>query len=122
MIAIIDYGMGNLRSVQKGFEQVGHQATITADPAVLAAADQIVLPGVGAFRGRHAELRLRGLVEPVAGVAAGNHFSAFAWACSCSSRPATKGAGTRGWASARRSRVRFDCRRATKFRTWAGTN
>ena len=50
MIAIIDYEMGNLRSVQKGFERVGHAATITSDPAVLADAEKIVLPGVGAFR------------------------------------------------------------------------
>ena len=40
VIAIIDYGMGNLRSVQKGFEKVGHQAVVTSDPAQLAAADQ----------------------------------------------------------------------------------
>ena len=45
MIAIIDYGMGNLRSVQKGFEKVGHAAEISSDPRVLAAADRIVLPG-----------------------------------------------------------------------------
>ncbi|MCI0492068.1 MAG: hypothetical protein L0Z07_03925, partial [Planctomycetes bacterium] len=50
MIAIIDYEMGNLRSVQKGFERVGHAATITSDPTELAEADKIVLPGVGAFR------------------------------------------------------------------------
>ena len=49
MLAIIDYQMGNLRSVQKGFEKVGHAATITSDAAELAAADKIVLPGVGAF-------------------------------------------------------------------------
>ena len=45
MIAIIDYEMGNLRSVQKGFERVGHAATITSDAAVLADAEKIVLPG-----------------------------------------------------------------------------
>ena len=44
MIAIIDYGMGNLRSVQKGFEKVGHAATVTNDPAVVNAADKVVLP------------------------------------------------------------------------------
>jgi glutamine amidotransferase len=65
MLAIIDYQMGNLRSVQKGFEKVGHAATITSDPAVLAAADKIVLPGVGAFPDAIAELRRRGLVEPI---------------------------------------------------------
>lgn len=65
MIAIIDYQMGNLRSVQKGFERVGHQATITADPQVLAEADKVVLPGVGAFADAMAELRRRELVEPI---------------------------------------------------------
>ncbi len=65
MLAIIDYQMGNLRSVQKGFEKVGHAAAITSDPDVLAKADKIVLPGVGAFPDAIAELRRRGLVEPI---------------------------------------------------------
>lgn len=65
MIAIIDYGMGNLRSVQKGFERVGHQALVTNDPAQVAAAQKVVLPGVGAFEDAIAELRRRQLVEPV---------------------------------------------------------
>ncbi|WP_292521345.1 imidazole glycerol phosphate synthase subunit HisH [Methanoculleus sp.] len=49
-IVIIDYGLGNLRSVLRGLEKAGAAATITADPEVIAAADGIVLPGVGAFR------------------------------------------------------------------------
>src|SRR5436305_6520330 len=65
MLAIIDYQMGNLRSVQKGFEKVGHSATFTSDPAVLAAADKVVLPGVGAFPDAIAALKRRGLVEPI---------------------------------------------------------
>jgi glutamine amidotransferase len=65
MIAIVDYQMGNLRSVQKGFEKVGHQAVITSDPAVLERAEKVVLPGVGAFADAIAELRRRGLVEPI---------------------------------------------------------
>jgi imidazole glycerol-phosphate synthase subunit HisH len=65
MIAIIDYGMGNLRSVQKGFEKVGHAATVTNDPAVVDAAAKVVLPGVGAFEDAIAELYRRRLVEPV---------------------------------------------------------
>ena len=75
MLAIIDYQMGNLRSVQKGFEKVGHAATITSDPATVAAADRIVLPGVGAFPDAVAELRRRGLVEPIReSIAAGKPF------------------------------------------------
>ncbi len=65
MIAIIDYQMGNLRSVQKGFEKVGHEATVTGDPDVLARAEKIVLPGVGAFGDAMAELQRRHLVEPI---------------------------------------------------------
>ena len=67
MIAIIDYEMGNLRSVQKAFERVGHSAVITSDPAVLADADRIVLPGVGAFCDAIAALRERKLAEPIRG-------------------------------------------------------
>jgi imidazole glycerol-phosphate synthase subunit HisH len=65
MIAIIDYGMGNLRSVQKGFEKVGVAATVTGDPAVVARASKVVLPGVGAFGDAMRELRDRRLVQPV---------------------------------------------------------
>ncbi|HKD37995.1 MAG TPA: imidazole glycerol phosphate synthase subunit HisH [Pirellulales bacterium] len=65
MLAIIDYQMGNLRSVQKGFEKVGHKATITSDAGVLADAEKIVLPGVGAFPDAIAELHRRRLVEPI---------------------------------------------------------
>ena len=65
MIVIIDYGMGNLRSVQKGFERVGHEATISRDPDEVARATKLVLPGVGAFSDAMAELRARGLVAPI---------------------------------------------------------
>ncbi|MDZ4783501.1 MAG: imidazole glycerol phosphate synthase subunit HisH [Planctomycetia bacterium] len=65
MIAIVDYQMGNLRSVQKGFERVGHAAEIVDDPAALEKADKIVLPGVGAFGDAIAELRRRELVKPI---------------------------------------------------------
>jgi imidazole glycerol-phosphate synthase subunit HisH len=64
MIAIIDYGMGNLRSVQKGFEKVGHEAVVTSDAAVVRSADKVVLPGVGAFEDAIGELHARGLVRP----------------------------------------------------------
>ena len=56
-IAIVDYGMANLRSVQKAFERVGFAAEITSDPAAIATADKVVLPGVGAFRDAIARLR-----------------------------------------------------------------
>jgi len=65
MLAIIDYQMGNLRSVQKGFERVGAAAEIVSDPDLIRKADKIVLPGVGAFGDAIAELRRRNLVEPI---------------------------------------------------------
>ena len=75
MIASIDYQMGNLRSVQKGFEKVGHEATVTCDPRELERAAKIVLPGVGAFGDAMAELRRRHLVEPIRqAVASGKPF------------------------------------------------
>jgi glutamine amidotransferase len=65
MIAIVDYGMGNLGSVQKALERVGATAVVTSDPAVLDTAQGVVLPGVGAFGDAMANLRARRLLEPV---------------------------------------------------------
>jgi glutamine amidotransferase len=65
MIALIDYGIGNLRSVEKSFNAVGAQVELTDDPAVIAAADQIVLPGVGEFGDGMAGLRERDVVEVI---------------------------------------------------------
>lgn len=75
MIVIVDYGMGNLRSVQKGFEKVGHAATISASPDDIVRADRVVLPGVGAFPDAMAELQRRRLIGPLRDtVAAGKPF------------------------------------------------
>ncbi len=65
MIAIIDYGMGNLRSVQKGFERVGHEAVVTSDAKTIRNASKVVLPGVGAFPDCMRNLREYGLVDVV---------------------------------------------------------
>lgn len=65
MIAIIDYGMGNLRSVQKGFERVGFKAIVTRDRGQIQAARGVVLPGVGAFSACMENLNKFGLVEPI---------------------------------------------------------
>ena len=65
MIAIVDYGMGNLRSVWKAFESVGHQAVVTRDPATIRNAGHVVLPGVGAFGDCMENLERFDLVEPV---------------------------------------------------------
>ncbi|MDE2505810.1 MAG: imidazole glycerol phosphate synthase subunit HisH, partial [Planctomycetota bacterium] len=61
MIAIIDYGMGNLHSVRKALEAVGAQAEATSDPDVVRTAERVILPGVGAFADAAAELRRTGL-------------------------------------------------------------
>ena len=65
MIAIIDYGMGNLRSVEKAFAAVGHPAVITSDPEDIARAERVVLPGVGAFGAAMENLRRSGMDQAV---------------------------------------------------------
>ena len=65
MVTIVDYGSGNLRSVQKSFERLGTEAVITSDPDRVATAAALVLPGVGAFGDAMRALHDRGLVEPI---------------------------------------------------------
>ena len=65
MITIVDYQMGNLRSVQKGIERVGGEARISADPGEIATAEKLILPGVGAFGDAMAEIRRRDLARPI---------------------------------------------------------
>jgi len=63
MIAIVDYGMGNLRSVEKAVQRVGGTAAITAEPGMVQEADAVILPGVGAFGDAMQNLRDRHLVD-----------------------------------------------------------
>ncbi|HEY8417629.1 MAG TPA: imidazole glycerol phosphate synthase subunit HisH [Limnochordales bacterium] len=65
MVAIIDYGMGNLRSVEKALAHVGAEAVITQDARLLEQAAGVVLPGVGAFGQAMDNLRAAGLIEPI---------------------------------------------------------
>lgn len=65
MIAIIDYGMGNLRSVQKAFEFLGYEAEITDDPDRVRSAHKVVLPGVGAFADAMEALRGSGMIPVI---------------------------------------------------------
>ena len=65
MIALVDYGVGNLRSVEKALEAVGATVYMTADPDRILAADKVVLPGVGAFGDGITELRARNLIAPL---------------------------------------------------------
>ena len=65
MIAVIDYGMGNLRSVQKALEFVGAKVIVTHDPNLILNANSVVLPGVGAFKDCMANLKKLKLVDPI---------------------------------------------------------
>ena len=65
MIAIIDYGMGNLRSVQKAFEHMGRDAVVTREPHTILDASKVVLPGVGAFPDCMRNLEEFGLIDAV---------------------------------------------------------
>src|ERR1700761_3302186 len=62
-VLVLDYGMGNLRSVEKALEHVGARATIGADPEAVRAADGLILPGVGAFPRAMERVRETGLDE-----------------------------------------------------------
>lgn len=63
MIVIIDYGVGNLRSVYNKLKRIGHPAEITSDPALISKADKLILPGVGHFRNGMNKLKDYGLLE-----------------------------------------------------------
>ena len=65
MIVVVDYGMGNLRSVQKGFERIGSNALVSRDIKDIESADKLVLPGVGAFPECIKNLTHLGLVRPI---------------------------------------------------------
>ena len=65
MIAIVDYGMGNLRSVEKGFLKVGIDARVVTEPQAIDNAQAVVLPGVGAFRDCMRNLEELSLIEPI---------------------------------------------------------
>lgn len=65
MIALVDYGIGNLRSVEKALRAVTEEVQLTSDPKVVLIADKVVLPGVGAFGDGMLGLRERGLVGPL---------------------------------------------------------
>lgn len=78
MIAIIDYGCGNLRSVENALGRLGCEYRLTADPAVFTAADKVLLPGVGSAKAAMDRLRelglcesIRGLRRPVLGICVG---------------------------------------------------
>ena len=69
MIAIIDYGVGNLFSLASSLNAIGQECVVTADAEALKAAERIILPGVGAFGDAAAKLRATGLVDTIRGEA-----------------------------------------------------
>lgn len=74
MIAIIDYGVGNLFSLQSSLKYIGQEAVVTADPETIRNADRIILPGVGAYEDAARKLRESGMADLVTEVAkAGKH-------------------------------------------------
>jgi imidazole glycerol-phosphate synthase subunit HisH len=70
VIALVDYGMGNVRSVLNAFESIGTEARLVSDPADVVAAEKVVVPGVGAFGDAMAALRERGLAQAIRDAAA----------------------------------------------------
>lgn len=75
MVVVVDYGMGNLRSVSKALEALGASVRVSSDPAEVGQAEQLILPGVGAFPAAMRELTARKLAEPVkAHIAAGKPY------------------------------------------------
>ena len=97
MVAIIDYGVGNLFSLRSSFAAIGEQAEVTGDAARIAQADRVILPGVGAFADAYAKLCESGHGRGSAprGASPASPSWASAWACSCSSSGAMSTASTR---------------------------
>ena len=96
VLAVLDYGIGNLRSAQKALQKVGADARLTADPEVVAIADGVVLPGVGALAGasRHwgtlAYGPQRSTRRPWRPPEPEGRFSVSVWAFRCSTRGAPR--------------------------------
>jgi imidazole glycerol-phosphate synthase subunit HisH len=65
MLTIVDYGMGNLRSVRSALAHLGQDAAVSSDPTAIARSDRLILPGVGSFRRAMENIRARGLFEPL---------------------------------------------------------
>ncbi len=96
-IVVIDYGMGNLRSVSKALERLGGSVTVSGDPKELAGAEKVVLPGVGAFGAAMRELNAQGLVEPIkAAIASGKPYLGICLGLQLLFRTSEEAAGTAG--------------------------
>ena len=99
MIAIIDYGLGNLFSLQSSLKEIGCDVMVTRDPGEIKAADRLILPGVGAYRDAVRLLKKDGIGELVKSQAAESLSWESAWECSSSSRRDSNMENMRDWAS-----------------------
>ena len=98
MIAIIDYGVGNLFSLSSSLRAVGAEVVVTDDREILKKADRLILPGVGAFADAAAKLRADGLDGFVRSrLRAVNRCSAFVWACSFYLKKAMNSGSIKVW-------------------------
>jgi glutamine amidotransferase len=102
-VGVCDYGVGNLRSVERALVKAGASVCVSADPAEIDGCDGVVLPGVGAFAAASAVLRDRGLDRAVRAAAARGLpvCWAFVLATSFSSTTATKATAAKAWACCR---------------------
>ena len=119
MMVIIDYGMGNLRSILKAFMRLGIEATISSDPHKISAADKLILPGVGHFRQAMNNLRATGILDvlnkrviaqktPILGICLG--FQLF------SNHSEEGDADGLGWINAHTKKILFDPGVPARFR------
>lgn len=98
MIAVVDYGAGNLRSVDLALARLGAEAVITRDPDVMAGADGLILPGVGAFADAMAALENSGVVPALYAFAqSGRRSWGFAWECRPCSTAARRARASGDW-------------------------
>src|SRR5579875_3600165 len=120
-VAIVDYGVGNLRSAQKAIERAGHPAEITSDPARIAAAPAVVLPGQGAFGTCMENLAAAGLVEAVRQAAcSGRPFLGICIGMQLLFEESEESPGVRGLGVFPGRVVRFRATPRARCRTWAG--
>lgn len=99
MIAVVDYGAGNLRSVDLALARLGAEAVITRDPDVMAGADGLILPGVGAFADAMAALENSGVVPALYAFAQQRppRSWGFAWECRPCSTAARRARASGDW-------------------------
>ena len=98
MIAIVDYGVGNLFSLQSSLRALGLETEVTGEAERLRAAERIILPGVGAFGDARAKLDATGLVPVLLEGRSGSRSWASAWGCSSSLTGALSTASIPAWA------------------------